>query len=333
MQTIWAGHGRRGPGRRVLGAGALGFLVLAGCLHFESGIRTLAFSADGRTVAIGCYGGTVHVWDPERDDETVLSVPPEGGVWSLAFSPDGSLLVVGGGLVATVWDVASWRCVATLPFPDPFAALAFSPDGRFLAGGGEGAFAIWGADAWTVLHHVTGCAWITALAFSPDGCRLAVSGGTTSSGPEATLWDPRAASVVRHLGGPFGGWYSLRFSADGSRLVGGEAAAVLVWDVGGVQPTTYQQLPLGDWDDFLGIDVSPDGSRAATMGGRRNVPGAASTVYVWQLAPVERMGQFNLDFFADVVAFSRDGSLLAVGGLDRVQIIEVHTGRVVAEHP
>jgi serine/threonine protein kinase/WD40 repeat protein len=65
-----------------------------------------AVSADGRWVATAVRGRGVVVYDLEQRLE-VLSLPPEGGdVWSLAWSPDGARLALGGsdGTLA-VWNL------------------------------------------------------------------------------------------------------------------------------------------------------------------------------------------------------------------------------------
>ncbi|MEK8103920.1 hypothetical protein NKG94_00320 [Micromonospora sp. M12] len=54
-----------------------------------------------------------------------------GGVFSVAFSPDGRTLASGGGKSVRLWDMATGRALKTLTgHTGAAASVAFSPDGR-----------------------------------------------------------------------------------------------------------------------------------------------------------------------------------------------------------
>lgn len=65
-------------------------------LQNDGRVFCIAFSPDGRTLAVGCPSNhTINLWNvEERKKITVLK--HDGGVCSLAFSPDGGILAVGG---------------------------------------------------------------------------------------------------------------------------------------------------------------------------------------------------------------------------------------------
>jgi WD40 repeat protein len=69
--------------------------------------RTLAFSPDGRLLAVTGRDGAVRLWDVAARRELRRLDGGQGRVGRVAFAPDGRSLAVGGadGTVL-VWDVA-----------------------------------------------------------------------------------------------------------------------------------------------------------------------------------------------------------------------------------
>jgi WD40 repeat protein len=103
----------------------------------------------------------------------------EAGVLSLAFSPNGSLLAVGGKSLDSavlIWDTATGEARAVLSGQaDGAQAVTFSPDGRLIAfGSGDQIVHVWdvanGTELVPIHGHETS---IQSLAFSADGTLLA----------------------------------------------------------------------------------------------------------------------------------------------------------------
>jgi WD40 repeat protein len=116
-------------------------------------VRAVAFQPDGMVLAAvqgSCTTGAGHVLElrDARSGRVLESFPAHGGphTRSLAFSPDGTRLAV-GGTAPKLWDVASRREVAVLHGNHPdVGPLAFSRDGHHLAAGTYDATAlVWDA--------------------------------------------------------------------------------------------------------------------------------------------------------------------------------------------
>lgn len=74
------------------------------------------------------------------------TLPVRDGLYSLAFSFDGTMLATAGvDRTVQLWDVRSGNRLRALPHDDELMAVAFSPDGTLLAAGGyDDTIALWG---------------------------------------------------------------------------------------------------------------------------------------------------------------------------------------------
>jgi WD40 repeat protein/tetratricopeptide (TPR) repeat protein len=112
-------------------------------------VEDVAFSPDGKTLALASNGGTVQLWDVSTGKLLETLKGHSSGVAAVVFSPDGRTLASGGGdQTVRLWNVETRRELMQLD-PGSFRlgtvkSLDFSPDGKQLLAAGSNAV-LWSA--------------------------------------------------------------------------------------------------------------------------------------------------------------------------------------------
>jgi WD40 repeat protein len=236
-------------------------------------------------------------------------------VWGLAVSPDGRTLYSSGDDArAILWDISGERrLLRSFPVDPPFGdfdtprGIAVSPDGRTLAiTHKDGTVEL--IDTRTLRRQASLEAlhgFAAAVAFSPDGRLLAIAG----EGGQVTLWHARTLAPAGELRGLRANSQALAFSPDGKLLAAaeneGERPRMRIWNVRRRAPTRFRSETLS-----ASLDFSPDGRliAAAALERGTEIRDARSARLVERL-PAKGV-------WSRSVAFSPDGTLLAVGEYD-----------------
>jgi hypothetical protein len=156
-----------------------------------------------------------------------------GAIWSIAYSPDGTLIVSGSddGTIK-VWDalVDYEKIILEEANPaNPAQTVCFNSDGTLLASGeNDNVIRIWSTEEWEVLHKLSGHEdSINSINFSPDS-RYVVSG---SSDNTIKIWRADTGELLKTLEGHLGSVTSVQYSVNGEHIVSsGEDNTIRIWD-------------------------------------------------------------------------------------------------------
>jgi eukaryotic-like serine/threonine-protein kinase len=264
---------------------------------------------------------------------------------SIAVSPDGRLLAVGGSVPFTqsigesppvsayVVSLPDGRVRHELGGHTRFVhALTFRPDGECLATlGDEGKIRVWHTGSGRELRTMSGCAPVSLtegpeladLRWSPDGGRLASAGGDGT----VRIWDPatgRETARIAHNA------RSVAWSPDGARIASSGASGLEIrsWD-----PRNEGQLGLvvRRPGHFTSLSWSPDGRRVAALSDDTNGQTRTCWLTVWDATSGEEVFRVAHASALWSVAFSLDGMRLATGGKEGiVRVYNAADGRECA---
>jgi serine/threonine protein kinase/WD40 repeat protein len=249
----------------------------------DNSTLALAFSPDGRLLAVGDDEGKVRVWTAAAKPALIAEFQLEvARVTGLAFrqspswrnegrrkpgSGQGWLLAAGNasGTIA-VWDLEDRsQLMQTHETAHEVFALAFSPDGATLASTGRNEGRLWDVATGRMLLRLfpgkTPRNWQAGIVFSPDGRWLAVSSlPVFSPHGEVDVYDLEPGRGIQSLRGLAASIDQATITPDGKR-----AAALArnwqaaVWDVDGARLLLRVDAPRAMYAEHADIRLSDDG--------------------------------------------------------------------------
>jgi WD40 repeat protein len=241
---------------------------------------------------------------------------------SVAYSPDGKTLAVGGTSVQ-LWDAAKRTLIAESPLPSKVYvnATAFG-HGVIAVALANGKVSLLSATTLAPLAPsfpvTSGTGAAESVGFSPDGTLLATGAddGTVRLYDVADPANPRRLVTVRDSGNQV---YTVAFAPDGKTVAAASTDnKVRLWRVtgsGSGSGLTLAGSPIGDMANYaIGLAFSPDSKTLA-------VGSADKTVHLWDVAdPAHPVllgpALTGPSGYVWAAAFSPSGQTLAVGVTD-----------------
>jgi WD40 repeat protein len=199
--------------------------------HQDAGVVQAAFSADGKLLASGGwpmmvkvndYGKSIRVQNVDSGAE--ICAIDDYFTDSVAFSPDGTMLLSGGSEGTSLWQVATGKRLRH--WKQPVSAVAFAPHGKLVASRHEDTIQVWDIASGALTRFKGEEAYRGGILFLPDGKTLAAA----SSAQVVRLWDQQTAKEKQTFR-PGSLARRLAISPDGKMLAAGcENGRIFLWN-------------------------------------------------------------------------------------------------------
>ena len=322
-------------------------------------INALAFSPDGKMLASGSTDKTVQLWNTTTGEPLATLTGHINGITALAFSPDGNTLASSGA----DGTVRFWQTETGVLLTDyitghtqAMKAAAFFEDGSTLASVAfNGVITFWDVETSqkSAIQSAEHRDWFPALVFSPDSTKLVSIGAEAKISFEVGFGHPTISVQDDHLirltdvstGRELAtlaynrGAEELTFSPDGKTVAFGSFGEIRLWNT---ETGDEKVIPLADPETDI-RDMPGVSALGFSSDGMRLVSGSKQgRIQMWDIETGGALATFtgpteweNLGRIS-AVTFSPDGTLLAAGAHNQINLWEVDTSSkrfsVTTEH-
>lgn len=288
---------------------------------------SVAFLPDGKhLVTAGGFGDdsrTVLLWDVGTGKLIRRIGHHEERIAGLACTPDGSqVLTLSHDETMRLWDVVTGKEIRRFELsrdiPPAATKPAISGDGRLVAAtDGYSEVGVWEITTGRKLFAIDADGSVNAVAFSPDGNLLGIADRGMA------LCDARSGTVVRRVAVHCRDVRALAFSPDGRRIVFGDwEGTTRICDLGSGK-VTVSMLSGDRGVNRVAFDSNSDAVWTATR----------AEACLWNAGTGKLIRRLKardfLEVGSEVVCFSPDGRLLAVGCESQTLVMRTADGEEI----
>ncbi len=293
---------------------------------FSRSIEMLTYSPDRKTLAIKDNKSVV-LWDIETDSHIATLSGHLKTISSIKFSPNGQFLSTAADKTIYLWDTKTGKQKAAYTRDARYQNFThvFSPDSELLATPAKDPkmVQLWNTDTGHPQFLLMGHPWeVYSVLFSPDGNNI-----VSISYNNAILWDAKTGRRKANYISPERLSFSLRFTPDGSALVG---YAKAMYEDKGDNRIWIWNTQTGQQKFILKKHRGNITRTLFTSNGKTLVSGSADgTMRFWDLKTGELITTLKEYDPASPIAFSPDGQTFASGGENaKVLLWDLSTGKL-----
>ncbi|QDU63644.1 Serine/threonine-protein kinase PrkC [Planctomycetes bacterium Pan216] len=286
--------------------------------HEGGKAASLAYSPDGRKLAVGQFDGSVTLVSAETGQQLVE--PGGGGTarnWQIVFSPDGETLATINSKGVRLRGVNHWKAPVTSFATDSLiGGIAFSPtDSRRLLVGVGPVARWWDVKTRRRLFEWTSDSSFYCVALWPDG-QTVVSGDSLGN---IRRWEATSGELLWEQNISTAPCVSVAVRPDGREIIAGTGSgslAILDGDSGRIRVRSGASKREGP----EAIHFSPDGRLLG-------IENMGEDSLLRDLSTKEALHRFKKTGPLQSVAFDPDGRLIAISGRDQsVSLWETDSG-------
>lgn len=264
-------------------------------------LGSIAYSPDGSTIATVSEAFEIALWDAPRQRKLPVSLGRGAGpIYSVAFSPDSSLVLVAssGDRVRLLERDTGFERLSLDVYE--LAAAQFAPDGNdVLSVSNDQTIALWDiTHAEKAVHFKGHQGVVNDAVFSPDGSKVL----SASKDGTARLWDTATGRTLWTLKVETGAIGTAAFSSDGKRVLTTSGdGKVRLWNAG--DGRVILALDMGArWG--ISAELSSDGKRILTT--------SADSPRLWDAATGDLIADLERrDYrFGRKASFSPDATMI-----------------------